>query len=105
DEVSRVQRLAAALAGAKSVRDVGRVLVSALRGPLGADRVAFGEIESDRLVVLALDPPEPSAWPDVWRSEWRSEWPDLPIRSLPTLADTLREGRVSLWPEGPASED
>ncbi|MFJ1598737.1 SpoIIE family protein phosphatase [Streptomyces sp. NPDC088261] len=104
DEVSRVQRLASALAGAKSVRDVGRVLVSALRGPLGADRMAFAEIESDRLVVLALDPPEPSAWPDVWRSEWRSEWPDLPIRSLPTLADTLREGRVSLWPEGPASE-
>ncbi|MFJ2647439.1 SpoIIE family protein phosphatase [Streptomyces sp. NPDC087420] len=105
DEVSRVQRLAAALAGAMSVRDVGRVLVAALRGPLGADRVAFAEIESDRLVVLALDPPEHSAWPDVWQSEWRSEWPDLPIRSLPTLADTLREGRVSLWPEGPASED
>ncbi|WP_031114081.1 PAS domain-containing protein, partial [Streptomyces sp. NRRL S-146] len=71
-DVARVQRLAAALATAVTVRDVGRAVVAALRRPLRADRIALAELESDRLVVTVLDPPEPEAWPELWRSEWLS---------------------------------
>src|SRR5690606_28233754 len=31
---------------------------------------------------------------------WRSEWPDAPVRSMPTLAAALREGRARIWPAG-----
>ncbi|WTO80850.1 SpoIIE family protein phosphatase [Streptomyces sp. NBC_00210] len=103
-EVSRVQRLSVALAGAMTVRDVSRAVVAALRGPLEADRVALAEIEGDRLVVTVLDPPEPDAWPELWRSEWRSEWPDAPARALPTLEAAVREGRTSLWTAGSTLE-
>ncbi|MDT9683077.1 SpoIIE family protein phosphatase [Streptomyces sp. TRM76323] len=101
DEVSLVQRLSASLAATMTARDVARVVVETLRDPLvGADRVAVAGLEADRLVVTALDPPEPGAWPGIWRSEWRSEWPDTPLRSLPTLAAALREVRVGLVPAG-----
>ncbi len=99
-DVTRIQRLAAALATAGTVRDVGQAVVGALRTPLQADRVALAELESDRLVVTVLDPPEPEAWPELWRTEWRSEWPDAPVRSMPTLAAVLREGRAQIWPAG-----
>ncbi|QEV42593.1 PAS sensor protein [Streptomyces nodosus] len=99
-DVTRIQRLAAALATAGTVRDVGGAVVAALRTPLGADRVALAELESDRLVVTVLDPPEPEAWPQLWRSEWRSEWPDAPVRAMPTLAAALREGRAAIWSVG-----
>ncbi|MEV3988693.1 SpoIIE family protein phosphatase [Streptomyces sp. NPDC049837] len=100
DEVSLVQRLSAALAGATTIRDVSRVVVESLRAPLNATRVAVAELEGDRLVVTLLDPPQPDAWPGVWRSEWRSEWPDASCHSLPTLESALREGHVALWPPG-----
>ncbi|MFJ6213329.1 SpoIIE family protein phosphatase [Streptomyces sp. NPDC092296] len=100
DDISRVQRLATTLATAVTVQDVGRAMVSALRHPLGADRVALAELEADRLVATLLDPPEPEAWPDVWRAEWRSEWPDAPARAMPTLESALRDGRPSFWPAG-----
>lgn len=100
DEVSRVQRLSAALANAMTVRDVSLVVTAALREPLGADRVALAELEGDRLVVTALDPPQPGAWPGMWRSEWRSEWPDVPTRVLPTVETALREDRITLLPPG-----
>ncbi|WP_344010211.1 SpoIIE family protein phosphatase [Streptomyces thermospinosisporus] len=99
-DVARVQRLAAALATAVTVRDVGKAVVAALRRPLRADRIALAELESDRLVVTVLDPPEPEAWPELWRSEWRTEWPDAPVRAMPTLAAALREGRAQIWPAG-----
>ncbi|MFE3634316.1 SpoIIE family protein phosphatase [Streptomyces sp. NPDC059168] len=99
-DVARVQRLAAALATAGTVKDVGRAVVDALRRPLQADRIALAELENERLVVTVLDPPEPEAWPEVWRSEWRTEWPDAPVRSMPTLAAALREGRARIWPAG-----
>ncbi|MGW0496231.1 SpoIIE family protein phosphatase [Streptomyces sp. NPDC003007] len=99
-DVARVQRLAAALATAVTVRDVGKAVVAALRMPLRADRIALAELESDRLVVTVLDPPEPEAWPELWRSEWRTEWPDAPVRAMPTLAAALREGRARIWPAG-----
>ncbi|MGW6295225.1 SpoIIE family protein phosphatase [Streptomyces sp. NPDC055058] len=99
-DVARVQRLAAALATAVTVRDVGKAVVAALRRPLRADRIALAELESDRLVVTVLDPPEPESWPELWRAEWRSEWPDAPVRSMPTLAAALREGRARIWPAG-----
>ncbi|MFH9892715.1 SpoIIE family protein phosphatase [Streptomyces luteogriseus] len=99
-DVARVQRLAAALATAVTVRDVGKAVVAALRRPLRADRIALAELESDRLVVTVLDPPEPEAWPELWRSEWRTEWPDAPVRAMPTLAAALREGRARIWPAG-----
>ncbi|QIK10416.1 SpoIIE family protein phosphatase [Streptomyces sp. ID38640] len=104
DEVSIVQRLSAALAGATTIRDVSRVVVSALRAPLEADRVAVAELEADRFVVSVLDPPEPGAWPAAWRSEWRSEWPDAACHSMPTLESVLRAGHVALWPPGAALE-
>ncbi|MER5221791.1 SpoIIE family protein phosphatase [Streptomyces flaveus] len=100
NEVARVQRLAAALATAGTVRDVSQAVVTALRQPLLADRIALAELEGDRLVVTVLDPPEPEAWPALWRSEWRSEWPDAPVRTMPTLAAALREGRAAIWPAG-----
>ncbi|MGP4045875.1 SpoIIE family protein phosphatase [Streptomyces sp. 2A115] len=100
NEVARVQRLAAALATAGTVRDVSQAVVTALRRPLMADRIALAELEGDRLVVTVLDPPEPEAWPEVWRTEWRSEWPDAPVRSMPTLAAALRDGRAAIWPAG-----
>lgn len=103
-DVARVQRLAAALAIAGTVRDVSQAVVSALRGPLRADRIALAELEGDRLVVTVLDPPEPEAWPELWRMEWRSEWPDAPVRAMPTLAAALREGRARIWPAGTALE-
>ncbi len=103
-DVARVQRLAAALAVAGTVRDVSQAVVSALRGPLRADRIALAELENDRLVVTVLDPPEPEAWPELWRLEWRSEWPDAPVRTMPTLAAALREGRAQIWPAGTALE-
>ncbi|MEU6669009.1 SpoIIE family protein phosphatase [Streptomyces sp. NPDC046727] len=99
-DVARVQRLAAALATAGTVKDVGQAVVAALRTPLKADRIALAELENDRLVVTVLDPPEPEAWPDVWRSEWRTEWPDAPVRAMPTLAAALRDGRARIWPAG-----
>ncbi|MFG2294550.1 SpoIIE family protein phosphatase [Streptomyces sp. NPDC048603] len=104
DEVSLVQRLSATLAGAATIREVSRLVVSALREPLGASRVAVGDLEPERLIVTALDPPEPDAWPEVWRSEWRSEWPDVSLGDLPTLQRALREGHMSLWPPGAALE-
>jgi anti-sigma regulatory factor (Ser/Thr protein kinase) len=99
-DVVRVQRLAAALATAVTVRDVGKAVVAALRRPLRADRIALAELENDRLVVTVLDPPEPEAWPELWRTEWRTEWPDAPVRTMPTLAAALREGRAQIWPAG-----
>ncbi|WP_433859811.1 SpoIIE family protein phosphatase [Streptomyces kronopolitis] len=104
DEVSLVQRLSAALAGATTVRDVSRVVVATLRLPLAARRVAVAELEADRLVVSVLDPPEPADWPAVWRAEWRSEWPDTSCQSMPTLESVLRAGHVALWPRGAALE-
>ncbi|HEY5834155.1 SpoIIE family protein phosphatase [Streptomyces sp.] len=100
DEVSVVQRLSATLGDVTTVRDVGRLTVAALRGPLGADRMALAEIEGDRLVVTVLDPPQPTAWPELWRREWRSEWPDVPTGAVPTLRAALAAGRISLWPPG-----
>lgn len=100
NDVARVQRLAAALAMAGTVRDVSQAVVAALRKPLRADRIALAELEGDRLVVTVLDPPEPEAWPELWRLEWRSEWPDAPVRTMPTLAAALREGRAAIWPAG-----
>lgn len=99
-DVARVQRLAAALSAAGTVRDVGQAVVTALRKPLRADRIALAELEGDQLVVTVLDPPEPEAWPEVWRREWRSEWPDTPVRSMPTLAAALGEGRAQIRPAG-----
>lgn len=104
DDVSRIQWLTAALDDATTVRDVGRVVVTALREPLGADRVALAELRDDRLMVTVLDPPQPAAWPDSWRSEWRSEWPDAPVSALPTLQLALRDGRMNLWSAGTALE-
>lgn len=104
DDVSRIQWLTAALDDAATVRDVSRVVVTALREPLGADRVALAELQEDRLVVTVLDPPQPAAWPKAWRSEWRSEWPDAPISALPTLQLALRDGRMDLWSAGTALE-
>ncbi|MGW0609378.1 SpoIIE family protein phosphatase [Streptomyces sp. NPDC002788] len=103
-DVARIQWLTAALDDATTVRDVSRVVVAALREPLGADRVALAELLDDRLAVTVLDPPGPGAWPELWRSEWRSEWPDAPVSALPTLHAALRDGRMSLWPAGAALE-
>ncbi|MGW7257257.1 SpoIIE family protein phosphatase [Streptomyces sp. NPDC054834] len=97
-DVARVQRLAAALATAGTVKDVSQAVVAALRRPLNADRIALAELENDRLVVTVLDPPEPEVWPELWRTEWRTEWPDAPVRAMPTLAAALREGRIHIWP-------
>jgi PAS domain-containing protein/anti-sigma regulatory factor (Ser/Thr protein kinase) len=104
DDVSRIQWLTAALDDAATVRDVSRVVVTALREPLGADRVALAEVQDDRLTVIALDPPQSAAWPEIWRSEWRSEWPDAPVSALPTLQMALRDSRMDLWPAGTALE-
>ncbi|MFE7859586.1 SpoIIE family protein phosphatase [Streptomyces sp. NPDC101209] len=103
-DVARVQRLAAALATAGTVRDVSQAVVAALRKPLRADRIALAELEGERLVVTVLDPPEPESWPELWQLEWRSEWPDAPVRAMPTLAAALREGRAQIWPAGTALE-
>ncbi|MFF7445333.1 MULTISPECIES: SpoIIE family protein phosphatase [unclassified Streptomyces] len=103
-DVARVQRLAAALATAGTVRDVSQAVVAALRKPLRADRIALAELEGDRLVVTVLDPPEPESWPELWRLEWRTEWPDAPVRAMPTLAAALSEGRAQIWPAGTALE-
>ncbi|MYS76619.1 PAS domain-containing protein, partial [Streptomyces sp. SID5926] len=46
-DVARVQRLAAALATAGTVRDVSQAVVAALRRPLRADRIALAELEND----------------------------------------------------------
>ncbi|MFI6559152.1 SpoIIE family protein phosphatase [Streptomyces sp. NPDC050534] len=100
DDVSRIQWLTAALDDATTVPDVGRVVVTALREPLGADRVALAELQGDRLMVTVLDPPQPGAWPQTWRAQWRTEWPDAPVSSLPTLQLALRDGRLDLWPAG-----
>ncbi|MFI7016047.1 SpoIIE family protein phosphatase [Streptomyces sp. NPDC050164] len=103
-DVARIQWLTAALDDATTVRDVSRVVVAALREPLGADRVALAELLEDRLAVTVLDPPGAGAWPELWRSEWRSEWPDAPVTALPTLLAALRDGRMSLWPAGAVLE-
>ncbi|MFD8307461.1 SpoIIE family protein phosphatase [Streptomyces sp. NPDC059690] len=103
-DVARVQRLASALATAGTVRDVSQAVVSALRKPLRADRIALAELEGERLIVTVLDPPEPESWPELWQLEWRSEWPDAPVRAMPTLAAALREGRAQIWPAGTALE-
>ncbi|MER5224424.1 SpoIIE family protein phosphatase [Streptomyces flaveus] len=104
DDVSRIQWLTAALDDAATVGDVSQVVVTALREPLGADRVALAELQDDRLMVSVLDPPQPDAWPEIWRPEWRSEWPDAPVSALPTLQMALRDGRMDLWPAGTALE-
>ncbi|MFD7280370.1 SpoIIE family protein phosphatase [Streptomyces sp. NPDC059862] len=104
DDVSRIQWLTAALDDAATVDDVSQVMVTALREPLGADRVALAELQDDHLMVTVLDPPQPDAWPEIWRSQWRAEWPDAPVSALPTLQLALRDGRVDLWPAGTALE-
>ncbi|WP_432193505.1 SpoIIE family protein phosphatase [Streptomyces sp. bgisy027] len=104
DDVSRIQWLTAALDDAVTVGDVGRVALTALREPLGADRVALADVRDERLMVTLLDPPEPGAWPELWRAQWRSEWPDAPVSALPTLQLALRDGRMDLWPAGTALE-
>jgi PAS domain-containing protein/anti-sigma regulatory factor (Ser/Thr protein kinase) len=108
DDVARVQRLSATLATAVTVRDVSQVAVAALH-ELGADRVVLAESEAERLVITALEPPEPAAWPRAWRVQ-RPEPLALPrtaggsVPELPTLRAALREGRVSLWPDGSVLE-
>jgi PAS domain-containing protein/anti-sigma regulatory factor (Ser/Thr protein kinase) len=104
DDVARIQWLTAALDDAATVSEVVRVAVTALREPLGADRVALADVQDDRLMVTVLDPPQPDAWPEIWRSQWHTEWPDAPIRALPTLQMALRDGRMDLWPAGTALE-
>ncbi|MFJ8636252.1 SpoIIE family protein phosphatase [Streptomyces sp. NPDC093568] len=104
DDVSRIQWLTAALDDAATVGDVARVAATALREPLGADRVALADVRDERLVVTLLDPPEKDAWPELWRAQWRTEWPDAPISALPTLQMALRDGRMDLWPAGTALE-
>ncbi|GHJ39220.1 SpoIIE family protein phosphatase [Streptomyces sp. TS71-3] len=104
NDVFRIQQLAAVLAAAGTVRDASHAIVAALRQPLGADRAALAEVESDRLVVTVLDPPEPEAWPELWRAEWRTEWPDAPMRSMPTVAAALQDGRPVVWPAGASLE-
>ncbi|GAB7102560.1 SpoIIE family protein phosphatase [Streptomyces phaeofaciens JCM 4814] len=104
DDVARIQWLTAALDDATTVEEVGRVVVAALREPLGAARVALAGLQDDRLMVAVLDPPQPAAWPDAWRAEWRTEWPDAPVRALPTLQEAMRDGRMDLWPAGTALE-
>ncbi|MEV4330823.1 SpoIIE family protein phosphatase [Streptomyces sp. NPDC049597] len=104
DEVAVVQELSAKLAGATTVREVSRLVVSALSGPLRADRIAVAELQGDRLFVTVLDPPDHHAWPQVWQSEWRSEWPDASCHALPTLQNALRDGHVSLWTSGTGLE-
>ncbi|MBO8191341.1 SpoIIE family protein phosphatase [Streptomyces oryzae] len=101
-EVSRVQRLATALAAATTIRDVGSVVVTALLDALRADRVALAELEGDRLVITTLEPPEQNAWPGAWWSAWRAEWPGTPSSSLPRLEAALRAGTVRLWPSDTA---
>ncbi|MFD7478415.1 GAF domain-containing protein [Streptomyces sp. NPDC059837] len=105
DDVSRIQRLNAALDDAVTVRDVSGVVVTALGEPLGADRVALAESQDDRLAVTVLDPPQPAAWPQWWRAEWRSEWPDAPVSALPTLQLAPRDGRMDLWSAGACVSD
>ncbi|MDH6622508.1 PAS domain-containing protein/anti-sigma regulatory factor (Ser/Thr protein kinase) [Streptomyces sp. LBL] len=104
DDVSRIQWLTAVLDTAATVSDVGRVAVTALREPLGSDRVALAELQDGRLMVTVLDPPQPAAWPEIWGSEWRSEWPEVPVSALPTLQLALQDGRMDLWPAGSALE-
>ncbi len=100
DEVSVVQRLSTALAGATTIREVSRAVVDVLRPPLAASRIGVAELEADRLVVTVLDPPEPESWPASWQREWRTEWPDASCHALPTLEGVLRGGHVALWPPG-----
>ncbi|MGW2406321.1 SpoIIE family protein phosphatase [Streptomyces sp. NPDC001739] len=100
DEVSVVQRLSTALAGATTIREVSRAVVDVLRPPLTASRIGVAELEADRLVVTVLDPPEPEFWPASWQREWRTEWPDASCHALPTLEGVLRGGHVALWPPG-----
>ncbi|MFE0389383.1 SpoIIE family protein phosphatase, partial [Streptomyces bungoensis] len=104
DDVSRIQWLTVALDDATTVTDVGRVVVTALREPLAADRVALAELRDDRLQVAVLDPPDPAAWPPAWRTDRRPEGPDAPVGDLPTLRTALRDGRMELWPAGTAVE-
>ncbi|OIJ92626.1 SpoIIE family protein phosphatase [Streptomyces monashensis] len=104
DGVSQIRRLTAALDKATTVRDVSHVVVTALREHLSADRVAFAELQHERLQVTLLDPPQSAAWPQTWRLQWRSEWPDAPLSGLPTLQMALRDGRTDLWPAGTAFE-
>ncbi|MFJ6567829.1 SpoIIE family protein phosphatase [Streptomyces sp. NPDC091292] len=100
NDVARVQRLAAVLAGASTVREASQAVAGGLRAPLRADRIALAELDGDRLVVTVLDPPEPDAWPESWRSEWRSEWPDAPVRAMPTLAAAIADGRATVLDAG-----
>lgn len=104
DDVSRIQWLTAALDDASTLADVSRVVVTALREPLGADRVALAELQDERLTVTVLDPPEPAAWPEAWRREWRAQWPEPAVAALPTLRTALRDGHPCLWPAGAALE-
>ncbi|AWW36115.1 SpoIIE family protein phosphatase [Streptomyces cadmiisoli] len=104
DDVSRIQWLTAALDDVTTVRDVSRVMVTALRESLGADRVALAVLQDDRLMVTVLDPPQPSVWPAAWRSQWRSEWPDAPVGALPSVQLAVRNGRMDLWPAGSSLE-
>ncbi|WP_405639515.1 SpoIIE family protein phosphatase [Streptomyces uncialis] len=99
-DVTRVQRLAAVLAGTSTVREASQAVAAGLRAPLNADRIALAELEGERLVVTVLDPPDPELWPGTWRTEWRSEWPDAPLRAMPTLSAAIRDGRPAILEAG-----
>ncbi|MFC6066162.1 SpoIIE family protein phosphatase [Streptomyces ochraceiscleroticus] len=104
DDASDVHRLSATLEGATTIREVSRAVVTALRHPLRADRLALAVLEADRLVISTLDPSDSAAWPEAWRSEGRSERSDAPIAALPTLRAALREGHAALRPAGSSVE-
>ncbi|MGY0064066.1 ATP-binding SpoIIE family protein phosphatase [Streptomyces sp. LZ34] len=61
--LSRVRWLTTAPANAMTVRDVGQVVVTALREPLGADRVALVELRTDRPVVAGGWEGRTHLWP------------------------------------------
>ncbi|MBA2950424.1 SpoIIE family protein phosphatase [Streptomyces himalayensis] len=103
-EVSGLQELSTALAGATTVQEVGRTVVEGLSAWLGADRVAFAELRGRRLVVTVLNPPTPDSWPEIWRPDGRTEWLDASLHALPTLEAVLQAGRTSVWPPGSALE-
>ncbi|MGW5605647.1 SpoIIE family protein phosphatase [Streptomyces sp. NPDC003753] len=103
-EISGLQELTTALARVATVRGAGRAVVDSLSSRLGADRVAFVELRSDRLLVTVLNPPTPGAWPKIWRPDRRTDWLEASVHDLPTLQAVLWAGRTTVWPAGSSLE-
>jgi signal transduction histidine kinase len=93
-----LQRVTAALAGAQTLADVGRVFSRELTRLIGADTAWVGAVTPDGDAVEAL------GWSGYAEGEAEG-WRRLPLDAGIALTDAVRSGRPQWWPTREALAD